>query len=164
MSQFITQFQLELIRRWLHEGDSKARDLIAATFWDIQIWRKFGEILQITLPDPEGPLGGPSPKQLQAPWWELTSWWRFFPGLFNKPYPDPSPYLNSEVIMSLINTLAFNVPSNAGGDGDPQPNIADLLGNRGIQLAAAKNLAQKLNTANELINKEIMQLEKYGKV
>lgn len=139
LNQAIIQIQIGLIRKWLHEGDSRARDLIAESFWDYQIIRKFG-IPKIPVPE------------LNIPWPPL-------------PQPDPSPYLNlnDEIVMGLIDIFASNtitLPSNIGGDPDPQPNISGLLGHRNARLAAAKSLAHRLNTATQLINKEIAQLEK----
>lgn len=133
LSDIIRRTALEQLVAAVRHPNARVRDLYAEMFWDLQYLYKFG-IPRV--PPPE--LTIPFPPQ---------------------PQPDPSPVdrlrLHEELLVGLVSAI--------DGDPEPQPNLEAILRNRSIRLNAAKNLSQRLNTAMQQLNKEILRLEQQSK-
>jgi hypothetical protein len=124
------QLTLDLLVGAIRHPNATIRRQLAEAFWDLQYLYKFGIP---KLPPPEGI--GPYPP---------------------RPQPDPSPLdrirVHEELLLGLVDVF--------DGDPNPEPNLQGILRDKGIRLAAAKALSQRLTGALQGLNKEIARLER----
>lgn len=132
MNDLFRQITLDLLGGALSHPSAAARRQFAEAFWDLQYLYKFGIP---KLPPPEPGIIGPYPP---------------------RPQPDPSPFdrlhLHEQILLGLVDVL--------DGDPDPQPNLQNVLRDKGIRLAAARALSQRLTTAVQGLSKELARLER----